>query len=71
MKQRLGEKKARLCADIGGKPYRACYTRGGWAHGLAECWFGDGETLHDADWVNYRTRESEAYLRDGQRVKAG
>ena len=62
MKQRLGEKKLKLCQQIGGKDYFVCFVRGGRPHFQAECWY----TQHDADWVNYRTGECEAYVRDGK-----
>jgi hypothetical protein len=68
-KQRLGERKERLCSEIGGKEYRACYTRGSREHFLAECWFGDGEKLQDCDWVNYKTREVSPRIRAGQVVE--
>ena len=69
MKQRLGEKKQRRCTAITGQPYVACYTRGGWTHGTAECWFGDASPYRDADLVNYLTGEHQPYLRDGERVR--
>jgi hypothetical protein len=66
MKQRLGEKKHRLCEQIADRPYRRCYTSGHYGHGIAECWFGDGDPLRDADEVNYVTRTVRPKIRDGQ-----
>lgn len=68
MKQRLGEKKHRLCEAISGRTYRACYTSGHYGHGVAECWFGEGECVHDADRVNYVTKEWQPKIRAGQHV---
>lgn len=70
MKQRLGEKKHKRCEAVTGRTYRGCYTRGGWGHFWAECWFGGdtGEPARDADMVNYRTGEHYPDIRAGQRV---
>jgi hypothetical protein len=69
VKQRLGDKKHKKCEAIAGKSYRACYTSGNYGHGVAECWYGDGEVVRDADWVNYRTDSVEPKVRDGQYVR--
>ncbi len=69
MKQRLGKKRHRRCEAIGGRTYRSCYVRGGWPHGQAECWFGEGDTVRDADIVNYLTATGPVPLyRDGKMV---
>ena len=62
MRQRLGENKHRKCEDITGKTYTSCLVRGNSKHYWAICWYSE----QDADWVNYKTREWEAYIRDGQ-----
>jgi hypothetical protein len=68
MKQVLGAKKHKRCEGIAGKSYRVCYTSGNYGHGVAECWYGDGETVHDADWVNYVAQTVEPKYRDGRVV---
>lgn len=71
MKQRMSKKKERLCSDIGGKTYVACYTSGNYGHYIAECWYGEKDAtgaLYDADWVNYKTREVRPKIRAGQYV---
>lgn len=68
MKQRLGMKKHRLCEQIAGRSYRACYTSGHYGHGWAECWYGEGERVSDADYVNYQTRDLQPKIRDGRHV---
>jgi hypothetical protein len=65
MKQRLGAKKHARCERIAGRPYRACYTSGNYGHGLAECWFGVGECVRDADWVDYVQGTVAPKYRDG------
>jgi len=65
MKQKLGEKKLKRCQQIGGKDYYVCYVRGGRPHFQAECWYVH-RGANWADWVNYRTGECEAYVRDGK-----
>jgi hypothetical protein len=37
-------------------------------HGIAECWFGEGDTVHDADTVDYVQGFAEPRIRDGQYV---
>lgn len=68
MKQVLGAKKHRLCEQIAGRAYRRCYTSGHYGHGIAECWFGDGDPVRDADTVNYVARTVAPKIRDGQHV---
>lgn len=69
MKQRLGEKKQRLCESIAERKYRACYTSGNYGHGIAECWFGDGERMNDADRVDYVRRTVQPKIREGLFVR--
>lgn len=76
MKQRLGDKKHAACEGISGNRYVACYTRGGWTHGLAECWLADGARserggYRDCDLVNYRTGEWWPDYRNGEKVTHG
>lgn len=68
MKQRLGARKHKRCETVGGRAYRACYTSGHYGHGIAECWFGDGECVHDADSVDYVRGTVEPKIRAGQYV---
>lgn len=70
MKQRLGAKKHKRCEVIGGRTYRACYTSGHYGHGVAECWFGDGDCIHDADYVNYTASTVIPKIRGGRLVEA-
>jgi hypothetical protein len=63
VKQRLSKKKLERCRQIGNKPYALAFTRGGWPHYTAECWY----TQHDADWVNYKDGGPVSpYIRDGK-----
>lgn len=66
-KQVLGDKKHRRCEAIAGRAYRVCYANGTrLEHGIAECWFGDGEVVRDADRVNYETGRWWPWVREGQ-----
>lgn len=65
MKQRLGDKKHKRCEAISGLSYRACYTSGNYGHGIAECWFGEGELVRDADAVDYVKGTFAPKIRDG------
>jgi len=49
VKQRLGAKKHKKCELLAGMSFQACFTRGGWEHGEAECW----SDRHNAWEVNY------------------
>lgn len=69
MKQLLGKKKHKRCEAIAGKSYRACYTSGHYAHGTAECWFGEGDVMSDADYVDYVKGTATPKIRDGVFVK--
>lgn len=79
MKQLLGKKKHAICERIGGRTYLSCWTRGGWTHGLAECFFAlpddevnpvTGSRPANVDFVNYLTGEVDAnYYLKGQRPK--
>lgn len=68
MKQRLGAKKHKKCEAIGGRAYRACYTSGHYGHGVAECWYGEGECVKDADVVNYHVGTVQPKIRAGEYV---
>lgn len=68
MKQVLGEKKRQRCEAITGRAYRVAYTSGNYGHGWAECWFGEGETVYDADMVNYQTGEWQIKARGSERA---
>jgi hypothetical protein len=63
MKQVIGEKKHKLCEQIGGRKYQVCYTQKH-MHFIAECWF----TTRDADYVNYKNRWCQPKIRDGKLV---
>jgi hypothetical protein len=66
-KQILSDKKQKRCEAIAGRAYRICYANGTrLQHGHAECWFGEGEYVRDADVVNYKTGEWRPYVREGQ-----
>ncbi len=71
MKQRLGKRKHARCEAVTGKTYRACYANGAREHYWAECWFGDGECVNDADDVNWMTGEWSVRYRQGQPVTHG
>lgn len=68
MKQRLGENKHKLCETIAGRTYCVCYTSGHYRHGVAECWYGEGETVYDADYVDYVKGTVVPKIREGQRA---
>jgi len=59
MKQRLGEKKGRKIEKLTGKKLNSAYTRGGWEHYWAQCFFeGERYTLNNPPpMVNYITGE--------------
>lgn len=66
----LGKKKLERCREIGQREYFVGYTRGGWPHFQAECWYEEYKEKHNsADWVNYKTGEVRAYIRIGQFVQ--
>jgi len=76
MKQRLGEKKHKLCEAIAGRVYESCWTRGGWSHGFAQCVWPpqEGEPTEGCrpmtcDMVDMRARTVTPDLYKGQRVK--
>ena len=54
MKQRLGKKKHKRCEQIASKEFSVCYTRGGRAHYVAQCFTKDKSGIY---WVNYKTGE--------------
>jgi hypothetical protein len=67
MKQRTGKKLHKRCEAIAGKPYRVCYTSGNYPHFVAECWFGEGDIVGDADWVDYIQNVVTPKFRNGVR----
>lgn len=68
MKQYLGKKKQKRCESISGRPYRCCYANGSNPHGIAECWYGDGELVYDADSVDFIHGTWQPKIRNGKRV---
>ena len=64
MKQRLGEKKHRLCEEISGKSYTQCWTSAKYGHFIAECWIDTS----NADRINYDEMTWKAKIREGQLV---
>ena len=65
MRQQLGRKKHLLCEKYGKKKYLGCYTRGGWTHFTAWCWYAE----FDADIVNYKTGSVFPSVRNGKFVE--
>lgn len=62
MKQRLSEKKHKLCESIAGKKYTQCWTSAKYGHFIAECWTDSS----NADYVNYKERTCIPKIRDGK-----
>ena len=55
MKCRLGSKKHRVCEEVTGRKYSACFVRGGWDHHVAECQHRCEEGWY-IDYVNYKKK---------------
>jgi hypothetical protein len=69
MKQRLGRKKQQRCEAVTGRSYRECFTNGTrLVHHQAECWFGEGARVSDADLVDWARKIWRPYIRAGQYV---
>lgn len=63
-RQLVGQQKLEKCGKIANKTYTHGYTRGGWPHGIIQCWVDS----RNADLVDTYARTARPVLRHGRFV---